>query len=83
MSVLLPLPAPSASDCTLHSRIEAYKDFSTQSFFLKFVFAKYLLISYLINTRHVCTYLNADVMVIPNIVMKFNNLNIFEYLCGN
>ena len=33
------------------------------------------------NTRHVCTYLNATVVVIPNKVMNLDNFVIFEYLC--
>ena len=32
------------------------------------------------NTRHVCTYLNAVLMVIPNIVNKFQNIEFFEIL---
>ena len=31
------------------------------------------------NTRHVCTYINAFLMVIPNIFTKFQNLDIFEH----
>ena len=33
------------------------------------------------NTRHVCTYLNEFHVVIPNIVMKFNNVVIFWQFC--
>ena len=29
-----------------------------------------------INTRHVCTYLIAFLIEIPNMVMKFNNFDI-------
>ena len=29
------------------------------------------------NTRHVCTYLNAFIMVVANIVTKFQNVDIF------
>ena len=29
------------------------------------------------NNRHVCTYLNVFLMVIPNMVMKFHNFEIF------
>ena len=32
---------------------------------------------YFTNTRHVCTYLNAILMIIPNMVMKFHNSDIF------
>ena len=31
------------------------------------------------NTRHVCTYLNAFLMVIPSIVTKFQTFDIFEH----
>ena len=34
---------------------------------------------YLINTRHVCTHFNAFSMVIPNIVIKLNDFDIFEH----
>ena len=37
--------------------------------------------NYWTDTRHVCTYLNAFSMVIPNIVMKFNNFDIYWKLC--
>ena len=30
--------------------------------------------NYVTNTRHICTYLNAFFMLIPNIVMNFNHL---------
>ena len=32
-------------------------------------------------TRYVCTYLNAFLMVIPNMAMKFNNFDIFYQIC--
>ena len=31
-----------------------------------------------LNTRHVCTYLNAFFMVNPNVLIKINNFDIFE-----
>ena len=33
------------------------------------------------NTRHVGTYLNAFLMVILNMVMKFSNVDIFYKIC--
>ena len=30
------------------------------------------------NTKHVCTYLNAFCKLIPNMVMIFNNFDIFK-----
>ena len=35
----------------------------------------------LTNTRHVSSYLNAFLMVIPNMVMKFNIFDIFLQIC--
>ena len=37
--------------------------------------------NYQTNTWHVCTYLNAFIMMISNIVMKFNNFDIFFTFC--
>ena len=36
-----------------------------------------------INTRHVCTYLNAFPVVVPNKVMKFHNFDICYKLCAH
>ena len=33
------------------------------------------------NTRHICTYLNEFFIVVPNMVMKFHNFDIFYKLC--
>ena len=49
-------------------------------FFLHF---KFYFTNKLTNTRHVCTYLNVLLMVIPNIVTKFQNLDIFSTICVN
>ena len=37
--------------------------------------------NYWTNTRHVGTYLNAFLMVIPNMVMKFNSFDICYKIC--
>ena len=34
-------------------------------------------INYQTKTKHTCTYLNAFLMVIPNMAMKFHNFDIF------
>ena len=39
--------------------------------------------NYWTNTRHVCTYLNAFLIVIPNIVMKFQHFDRFDKLCAH
>ena len=37
--------------------------------------------NYETNTRYIGTYLNAFLMVIPNMVMKFNNFDLFYQIC--
>ena len=33
------------------------------------------------NTKHVCTYINAFLMAIPNKDITFENCNIFDFVC--
>ena len=49
--------------------------------FLKILTFQGYLINYLTNTRHVGTYLNVFLMVIPNMDMKFQNVDIFDRIC--
>ena len=67
--------------CIYHAAIDFIAQ-TKRGFLLKFVKFQRQFTNFQIKTRHVCTYLNAFLMVNPNMVMKINNFKTICKICN-